>query len=217
MKRTTKQKGTILFPVKLLFIKVCIFALVGCTSVSKAPLLSQKLSFKIHWTYLDSSQKESRSLLSFVSLQERRFLRLDVVQSFIGVVGSFILREEVLIMQVPLKKEYYQGAFDSKVFFPEFPSFPSSWLIDILRGKASKNWECEKQKERITKCKNPLFKINWIYKNSQLYRVQLEDTMKRRIIAQIQKLSIGKFSEDIFYPLLTGWTKKEEPLFFQNF
>ena len=217
MKKKTKSKGAILFPGKLLYINLYIFILISCTSISKkAPLHSEKLSFKIRWTYFDPLQTNSKSFSSFVFLKERRFLRLDVFQNFIGVIGSLVLNDQVMIIQAPLNKEYYVGAFNSQIFFPEFPSFPSSWLIDILRAEASKAWECEKQKKRVTKCKTDFFEITWIYKRSQLYEIQLEDSMKRKITAKIQNLSMGKFSTDLFNPSLVDWTKREEPLFFQK-
>ena len=111
MKKKTKLKRIILSPVKLLYIKICLFMLAGCVLVSKAPLNSKKLFFKIHWTYFDSSPKKPQSLTSFVFLQGQRFLKVEVFQNFIGVVARFFLKDQVFTIQTPLNKEYYRGGF----------------------------------------------------------------------------------------------------------
>lgn len=214
MKRKTKP----LFPSKLAYINLYVLFLISCTSLSKkAPLHSQKLSLKIYWTYADPTLKTSTSFSSFVFLQEERFLRLDVFQNFIGVIGSLILNDQFMMIQTPLNKAYYTGSFDSQLFFPEFPSFPGSWLRYILRAKASDKWECEKRKEQLTHCRVDFFTVTWKYKKAQLYEIQLEDSMKRQITAKIQNISIGTFSPDIFNPSALGLVKQKNPLFFQNF
>lgn len=217
MKEKNKSKGIILALGNLLYISLSLFFLISCTSISKkVPLNSEKLSLKIEWAYSDPGQKQTKSFSSFVFLQGKQALRLDLFQNFVGVVGSLILHDQVLTIQAPLSKEYYVGTFDSQLFFPEFPSFPGLWLIDMLRAEASEDWDCEKQKKRISKCKTDFFEITWVYQKAGLYKIRLKDSMRRRITARIKSLSIGKFSEDIFEPSMASWTKKEEPLFFQS-
>ena len=214
MKKTGKQKK-ILFLSRLLYSSFCFVAILSCTSITKTPLHSNNLIFKIRWDYSSPFQKKQSSFSSLVFVQGEDMLRLDILQTFVGVMGSLILNGKTMILQVPLKKQYYKGEFNSQVFFPEFPSFPSSWLRILLRGQASKNWNCQKQHKKITQCQADDFEISWKYKKSQLYEIRLKDSKQRQIKAQIQNLYSEELSSSIFEPSLKKWKRQKDPLFFQ--
>ena len=210
------KPGRLLFAHKLLGLNFCFFALLSCTSISKVPLHSKNLIFKIKWDYSSSIQKEQESFNSLVFVQGNNLLRLDILQPFVGVVGSLILNHTTMTLQVPLKRSYYKGEFDSKIFFSDFPSFPSSWFVAFLRAKTPENWSCQKQELKLTQCKTDHFEVKWIYKNSQLYEIQLKDTKQRQIHAQIKSLSSKELSTEIFTPSLENLKREENPLFFQK-
>ena len=217
MTDSLNPKIKLLFLSRLLGSSFCVFAILSCSSLSKkTPLHSKHLNFKIQWDYSSPLKKESRSFLSLVSVQGDQLLRLDILQPFIGVIGSFILNGQTMILQIPLKKQYYKGEFHSKVFFPNFPSLPSSWLIALLRAQAPHNWNCQKQNGKITQCDTHHFEIQWEYKQSQLYKISLKDSKQRRIQAQIKSLSSQRQSPGTFEPSLKNWQRQKEPLFFQK-
>ena len=202
---------------KLLCSSFCFFILLSCTSTPKTSLHSKNLSFKIQWDYSSLSTNEKSSFLSFVFIQEDRLLRLDIFQPLVGVLGSLILNSDIMILQVPMKKSYYQGEFNSKVFFPDFPSFPSSWLFALLRGQTLKSWDCQKQDKKVTRCKAGYFEIQWKYKKGQLYKIFFKDSKQRQIKAQIKNISSKEFPSRLFDPSLKNLKKQKNPLFFQKF
>lgn len=211
-----KNKEKLLFVHKLLCLSFCFFILLSCTSISRIPLHSKNLIFKIQWDYSSPLNKEQESFDSLVFLQGNSSLRLDILQPFVGVIGSLILNHTTMILKVPLKDSYYKGEFDSKIFFSDFPSFPSSWLIAFLRAEAPESWSCQKQKEKLIQCKTDHFEIEWTYKKSQLYKIQLKDSKQRQIHAQIKRVSSRELSSEIFMPPLKNLKQEEDPLFFRK-
>ena len=187
----------------------------SCTSISKTPLHSKNLIFKIDWIY-SSFQGEKRSFSSLVSIQADHLLRLDILQPFIGIVGSFILNDNIMILKVPIKKKYYKGAFNSKIFFPDFPKFPSSWFSFLLRAKTPQHWNCQKLNENLSQCQVHHFKIQWEYKRNQLKKISIKDKKHRQIEAKIKSFSSKEFPFDFFKPSLKNFKRQTQPLFFQK-
>ncbi len=206
-----------LFISRLLCVSLCFILLLDCTSISKIHLDSKNLIFKIRWQYSSPLEKQKHSFDSLVSVQGEHLLKLDILQPLIGVIASLILNDQTMIIYTPLQKKYYKGKFDSRVFFPYFPAFPSVWLIHILRAKAPKNWNCQKQNEKLIFCKTNYFEIQWKYQKDRLYKISLKDLKQRRIEAQVQSLSSKNLSPEYFNPSLKNLKKQDDPHFFQNF
>ena len=201
---------------KFLYISFFFWTLWGCVSVSKKiPLHSKNLSFKIQWNYSSPVSKPS-SLLSVISIQGSSLLRLDILQPFVGAIGRLIVNQDTMILQAVLQKTYYQGEFDSKVFFPDFPSFPSYWLTALLRVKAPENWDCQRQRGLLIFCRADQFEMEWKYKKAQLYQIHLKDSSGRQIQARIKNLSSPEFSSGTFNPSLKNWSRQKDPRFFQK-
>ena len=207
-----------LFPSKLLLcISFCLFFILSCSSISKkASLQSKNLIFKIQWKYSSSLKKEYSSFWSLVSIQGDNLLRMDILQPFVGVIGSLILTDQRMIVLAPLHRQYYEGEFDSKVFFSDFPSFPGTWLTAFLRGQALEHWDCKKQDQRLLQCKTNHFEIEWRYKSSRLDKIYIRDLKQRQITARIKSLSSKELSFKVFEPSLKKWTRQKDPLFFQK-
>lgn len=197
---------------KFLILTVLLFVS-SCVSPSKAPLHSKNLIFKIKWKYFSPLTKDSQSFNSWVFVQGDNLLKLDILQPVLGPVAYFILNYETMTLCVPLKKSYYRGKFNSKIFFYDFPSFPGSWLISVLRAKAPEGWKCQKQLQRLTHCKTQHFEIQWKYKQNQLHSIHIQDLNQRQIQAQIQNIASGEFPSDLFTPSLTNWKRQTTPNF----
>jgi len=206
-----------LFCLNELFFKISfLFVITGCTSISKKPLTSlENLSFHSQWTYF-SPRDQHLSFSSLVLIKGDDQLKLNIFKPLIGVIGSFILNKDEMILLSPLKREYYKAVFDSKIFFPKLPTFPSSWLIALLRGHVPKSWKCQKQKEQIKKCKTKHFTAHYKYKNSKLTYVFLKDSTGQKIQIKIKNISSPNLSSDVFQPELKNWKKEKTPFFFQK-
>lgn len=189
---------------------------IGCTTLSKKPALNTKnLSFNIRWQ-VSSPVKKLGSFSSLIFVQGNHLLRLDILQPFVGVIGSLIVNEKDMLLLSPLKKQYYKGRFNSQVFFPKFRSFPSHWLIAILRAQPFTKWNCQKQNKRLEKCHADFVEIHWKYKNRQLSQIYIKDLAGRQIQAKIQNISSPKLSPQLFQPSLNNWKKQKTPRMFQN-
>ena len=200
---------------KLSYISLCLFALSSCISISKTPLHSKNLIFKIRWTYFSPSTQEQNSFDSLVFVKGDHLLKLDILQPFIGVIASLTLNHKTITLQVHRQKSYYKEEFNSKIFFPDLPAFPGSWFVALLRAQAPTNWDCKKEKEKLTYCKTDDFEIHWKYKKSQLYKIQLKDSKQRQIKAQIHSLFSKELSPKLFEPPLKNLKRQKDPFLFK--
>ena len=202
---------------KLLAFSLAFLGLGGCSSLSKkVSLQSPYLTFKIKWSYSSPLSEKSLSFSSLVFIEGSSLLRMDIVQPLIGSIGSFILNNEQVIIQSHLKKQYYKGEFRSQVFFPDFPSFPGSWLMALLRARKQAGWDCQADNQKLASCKTKNFEIQWEYKKSQITGFWIKDLAQRQIQARIKSLSSQPFSPRIFNPVLANRKKQADPLFFQK-
>ena len=212
-----KQKATHLFLNKLLGISFLLFFGSGCFCLSKKiPMNSQNLILKIQWDYSSPLEKKKNSFLSLVSVHGDRKLRLDIIQTFIGSVGGFILNGQNMLLLAPFQKQYYKSVFDSKVFFPDFPSFSGLWIIALLRAKPPEHWKCQNLNKKLSHCQTEHFEIRWEYSPYRLENIHIRDSKQRQITAQIKSLSSYKLSDQLFDPELESWEMQTDPLFFQQ-
>jgi len=206
-----------LFPGRLLCISFSPLFIISCSSLSKKiSLQSKNLIFKIQWEHSDPLKREHRSFWTLVSVQGNNLLRTDLLQPLIGVIGSLIVTDQRMTVLAPLHRQYYEGEFDSKVFFPDFSSFPNTWLTALLRVKALEQWDCQKQDQKLIQCQTDYFEIEWKYKKNQLNIMYIKELKQRQITARVKSLSSKKFSPTIFKPSLKNWTRQKDPLFFHK-
>lgn len=219
MIKHSNQKIRNLFFISLLGTGLFILPLLNCSLLSQKtpPLNSKNLNFKIRWDYSSPFKESSETFDSLVSIQGDKLLRLDILQPFVGVVGVLTLNDKTIILQEPFGKRYYKGKANSKIFFPDFPSFPGIWLTALLRAKALKAWKCRWQKERLVFCRAGVFKIQWEYKHSRIYKIHIRDSKQRQISARIKNIASSHLPLGIFEPSLEGWRQMRDPLFFKNF
>ena len=217
MPNRLKQKTKLLFLNKLLGISLFLFFGSGCSHLSKKISLdSQNLIFKIQWDYSSPLEQKNSSFLSLVSIQGDKKLRLDIIQALIGSVGGFILDDQNMLLLAPFQKQYYKNTFDSKLFFPDFPSFPGLWITALLRAKPPEHWKCQKLNKKLSHCQTEHFEISWEYKSQHLNKIYIKDSKQRQITAQIKGLSSHKLSDQLFDPKLENWEMQTDPLFFQQ-
>lgn len=206
----------LLFINKLLCINFCFLVLSSCISIPKIPLHSKNLIFNIQWDVTSPSKEKQNSFKSLVFIQGDNLLRLDIFQPLIGTIGSLVLNNTTMTLLVPSKKSYYKGEFDSKVFFPDFPAFPSSWLIALLRAETPQTWNCQKHREKTIQCKTDHFEVEWKYKRSQLNTIRLKDLKQRQIKIQIRSLFSKQLTSELFEPSLNNLKREETPFFLQK-
>ncbi len=191
----------------------------ACLSASKKiSLQSENLIFKIQWKYSSPLAGGRGSFLSIVSAQRDKKLRLDILQPFIGVIGSLILKDQKMLLLAPLRKQYYEGDFNSEMFFPHFPSFAGSELIALLRARAPENCERTEPNQNLLQCPAESLEIEWKYKRGRLNKIYIRNLKKRgQISAHIKSLSSKKkLASKIFNPSLKGWARQKDALFFQK-
>lgn len=189
----------------------------SCISVSKNPLYAQKIQFKIKWNYILPFEKKRISFFSRVFIQSDRFLRFDILHAFVGSLGSFVLHSDFMILKNYPKKLYYKGKFNSKIFFPQFSNFKSSWLFYILRAKQiDSSWICKKHKQLLVSCNTKYFKIIWLYNKARLHTIKLVDSHNTQIVLNILNISVKKFSNKIFKNNLKGWTEAKQDVFLKS-
>lgn len=158
---------------------------------------------------------EKRSAFSsLVFIQGDDRLRLDILQPFVGLVASLIINKEEVFLLSPIKKQYYKGALNSELFFPQFPSVPGRHLITLLRAKTPEEWACRKQNGLLDYCQIKNLEIRYKYQRSDLTGFFLKDSTGRQIQAEIQNISIHKPSPRLFQPVLKNWKREKNPGFF---
>ncbi len=191
-----------------IFSIIFVFVLTACQTFFKGKTFFIDQSFIVQWSYFSPRQR-TRLITSPVYIKGNNLLRVDFIIPFQGAIGRLVLSENKMLLQMPFKKEFYEGDFNSQFFLPQFDSFPVTWFFAILKAKPLENWKCSSFSKNKTTCKVKGFTMEWIFKNSKWKQVSLMDSHQKKI--KIKKLRVlrKKFNKDIFSLSLKGYKKQK--------
>lgn len=170
-------------------------------------------AFKARWSFFSHSEKKEASFRAIV-IQKDQNLRVDILKPLIHrPYLNIILKKEVLLLRFPSKKKYYQGAFNSRVFFPNFDSIESSLLLSLFQASTkkfqNKAWKCTNKSE-IIECHKGALRISWIFHKQQLKKIKMKSSKAGSLeIDKIQHLTYP-LSKPPFLVPLEGYRKQNE-------
>ena len=196
----------------LLFKLLFSVSLFSCQITQKKNLQEDRV-FKIIWS--SPLLKKDLPLISYVSLKAPNQLRIDIIYPFKGVIGSLVLKEGEMTIQIPSEKIYYQGDFESQLIFPKLPPIPPNWLFALLTAKPLPDWVCTKASRTIKYCQIKNFSVKWFFKKKNLESFQLRDSFGQEIKAEIKWVSADTLKESVFSLPLKNY-KKVDSLFFKK-
>ena len=173
-----------------------VLALTACQTISKEQILSTDRSFIVQWSYRSAKQK-TYPVTSHIYIRGDYLLRMDFSIPFRGTIAQFLLNKDKILIRLPLKKEFYEGAFKSQIFLPQFDSFPSEWLFALLKAAPLKTWDCS-DSEIKKRCRANDFVVEWIFKNSEWKEIYLISPSQEKIKIKKLKVLRKKLNKDIF-------------------
>ena len=182
--------------------------LLSCQTLFKQDLNSLDQAFVVQWTYESKSQKTS-SITSYIYSRGDELLRVDFIVPFRGTVSRFVLNQDQLTLQFPLKKEFYKGKFNSKVFLPEFDSIPPRWFFAFLKGTPLENWVCHDFKNKKT-CQMRDFSIQWIFNKRGWKQAYFMSSRNEKVKIKKIKRLYKKFPKNTFTLSLEGYKKQQQ-------
>lgn len=172
-----------------------IFSLSGCQSLPVKP--SKDVSLKI------SISGKRFSVAAFVFIKEDK-VRVDILRPFSGPFSHLYLTGEKAVFLLPGVKTYYQGLFNSQIFFPKITSLSAKWLRLILKGELPSDKHCLSQKQNAY-CKIGHLEIFFKKQSSNKSMVLLRHNNKREIKIKIRKLSRKVLKEELFIHDISGY------------
>ena len=194
---------------RCLFSITIVLPLISCQTTSKDNNFFVDQSFIIQWSYSSPLQK-TPSITTPVYIKGDRLLRIDFVIPFRGNVGRFVLNKNKILIQMPLKKEFYEGAFNSQFFFPQFDSFPATWFFALLKAEPLKDWKCSFVSKNKTTCEANGFRVEWVFKNSKWAEAYLINPDQEKIKIKLLRVLRKKFKKDVFSLSLKGYKKQKK-------
>lgn len=150
---------------------LCVF-LGACQTLEPQFQSLNHFALKMKWKY-QSAQGQRETFTSYVFVQNRDFVRVDVWIPFQGVALNVVVHKDQMLVRSPVKKTYYKGAFDSQVLAPHLEKFSVQDLVALLRGQDLASWNCTALKKNKRQCQANRMSLKWIFKKNQWNTVRL--------------------------------------------
>ena len=174
---------------------VLIFSFGGCRSLPEKP--SEDVSLKM------TVSGKGFVVAAFVFIKEDK-ARVDILKPFSGPFGHLYLKDDRMVFLIPEAKKYYQGAFNSRIVFPQIKNLPAQWILSLLKGEPPSKESCFIQKQK-TYCKTGDLVIFLEKQSSKKSAIVLKPKRRKEIKIKIRRLSEKALKEEIFIPPVSGY------------
>jgi len=171
-------------------------SLCACHTFSKNQDALRDQSFVLKWSYQSATQKV-RPVTSYVYMRGEQWLRVDFMIPIRGTIGRFVLNHDQMMVQLPLKKEFYEGTFNSQILLPEFDRLSLSSLWALLKAKPLKDWKCVSSANQQV-CQTESFVVKWVFKNSYWVTAQITSAKKDKLRLKKIRILNKSFDQSIF-------------------
>ena len=195
----------------------CLFfsLLVSCQTL---PFKKNPEYLSLEFSVKSSFQNKKTEFSAYASIRKSEALRVDIMKPFIGPIAHFFINNKKMILQFPSRKEYYKGAFNSQIFFPQFHSIPSQWIFSILKNEIPAEWKCTDS--LLPRCEagdQNKIQVTWLKRTRRIHKVELKDSKERYLILRIKRISYKALGDKVFKPQLKNYKQLKDRSLKRNF